>query len=292
MKPAAFAYYRADSLEDALHRLADSGGGAKVIAGGQSLGPMLNMRLANPVELIDLNDLTELATIRDRGDVLEIGALTRHHQIDESPLVRAACPLLAQAARTIGHYAIRQRGTLGGSLAHADPAAQLPLVAVTLQAELVVVSVRGQRIVSAADFFLSAMTTALQPDELIRSVRFPKASQREGCAFELFSRRHGDFAIVAVATSLSLDGDRVARFRLGLSGVDAVPRAMDAMVQGFVGRAADAAWALEVAQAVRTAVEPQDDARIPALYRQELAQTLVERALRRALAGAIEPVAG
>lgn len=283
MKPAAFAYHRPDSLEEALQQLAAGGENAKVIAGGQSLGPMLNMRLAMPSELIDLNDLTELASIRDAGDALEIGALTRHDQIAESKLVQAQCPLLAQAARTIGHYAIRQRGTLGGSLAHADPAAQLPLVAVTLGARIAVVSSTGQRSVTAAEFFLSAMTTALAPDEIIRSVFFPKMGAREGSSFQLFNRRHGDFAIVAVAASVVLQGDRVAQLRLGLSGVAAVPRNCEDIARPFTQRVADTRWAAEVALAVREAVNPEDDPRISALYRMELTQTLVERALLRAI---------
>lgn len=282
MKPAAFAYIRPDSLEEALRQLAACGESAKVIAGGQSLGPMLNMRLATPTELIDLNDLTELAYIRDVGDALEIGALTRHEQVAGSALVQAQCPLLAQAARTIGHYAIRQRGTLGGSLAHADPAAQLPLIAVTLQARIEVVSSLGRRTLPASEFFLSAMTTALAPNELVHSVRFPKMVADEGTSFQLFNRRHGDFAIVAVAAGVAMAGGRAARLRLGLSGMEAVPRNCDDLVRPFVGRVADAAWAAEVALAVRAAMAPEDDPRIPALYRQELAQTLVERALLRA----------
>jgi len=283
VKPAAFAYSRPDSLEEALRQLAASGESAKVIAGGQSLGPMLNMRLATPTELIDLNDLTELAYIRDAGDALEIGALTRHEQLAGSALVQAQCPLLAQAARTIGHYAIRQRGTLGGSLAHADPAAQLPLIAVTLQARIEVVNSRGRRSVPASDFFLSAMTTALAADEIILSVRFPKLQAGEGTSFQLFNRRHGDFAIVAVAASVALAGERAARLRLGLIGMGAVPLSCDDIVRPFAGRVADAAWAAEVALAVREAMAPEDDPRIPALYRKELAHTLVERALLRAI---------
>lgn len=287
MKPAAFAYARPDSIDDALRQLAAGGGRSKVIAGGQSLGPMLNMRLAAPAELIDLNDFTELAYVRDVGDTIEIGALTRHHQLAESALVQAQCPLLAQAARTIGHYAIRQRGTLGGSLAHADPAAQLPLVAVTLQARIELISVRGRRSLPATEFFLSAMTTAIEPDEIIRSVRFPKAAAAEGSSFKLFNRRHGDFAIVAVAASLALEGQRIARLSLGVGGLDAVPRNVDALVQPVLAQAPQAGWTEAAARAVLAALVPEDDARIPAQYRQELAQTLVQQALTRALERAI-----
>ncbi len=283
MKPAAFGYFRPSSLEEALQQLTAGGENAKVIAGGQSLGPMLNMRLARPSDLIDLNDLTELAYIRDVGDTLEIGALTRHDQIAESELVRARCPLLAQAAKTIGHYAIRQRGTIGGSLAHADPVAQLPLIATTLEAKIEIVRHGGQRSLPASAFFQSVMATALAPDEIIRCVHFPKAEVNEGTSFQLFNRRHGDYAIVAAAATVTLDGERVSRVRVGLSGVSAVPQACDDIVRPFAGRMANAAWAAEVAVAVRAAVSPEDDQRISALYRKELTQTLVERALVRAL---------
>lgn len=287
MKPAAFAYVRPDSIDAALRQLAAGGGQSKVIAGGQSFGPMLNMRLATPAELIDLNDFTELAYVRDVGDAIEVGALTRHYQLAESALLQAQCPLLAQAARTIGHYAIRQRGTLGGSLAHADPAAQLPLVAVTLQARIELVSVRGRRSLPATEFFLSAMTTAIAPDEIIRSVRFPKAVAVEGSSFKLFNRRRGDFAIVAVAASLALQGPRITRLSLGVGGLDAVPRNVDALVQPVLAQAPQAGWTEAAARAVLEALVPEDDARIPAQYRQELAQTLVQQALERALERAI-----
>lgn len=282
MKPAAFAYIRPASVEEALRHLADGAGQSKVIAGGQSFGPMLNMRLATPAELIDLNDFSELAYVRDAGEAIEIGALTRHYQLAESALLQAQCPLLVQAARTIGHYAIRQRGTLGGSLAHADPAAQLPLVAVTLQASIELISVRGRRSVPASEFFLSAMSTALAPDEIIHSVRFPKAAAAEGSSFKLFNRRHGDFAIVAVAASLALAGERIARLHLGVSGLDAVPRNVDALVQPALAQAPQGDWIEAAAQAVLAALLPEDDARIPVAYRQELARTLVQQALTRA----------
>lgn len=286
MKPAAFDYFRPSSLEEALAQLAAAGESAKVIAGGQSLGPMLNMRLATPSDLIDLNDLTELAYIREVGDALEIGALTRHDQIAESKLVQARCPLLAQAAKTIGHYAIRQRGTIGGSLAHADPAAQFPLIATTLNAKIEIVKIGSQRSLPASAFFQSVMATALAPDEIIRCVRFPKAAENEGTSFQLFNRRHGDYAIVAVAATVALDDDRVSRVRVGLSGVSAIPQVWDDVVSPFVGRTASAAWAAEVALAVRAAVSPEDDQRISAVYRKELTQTLVERALVHALSRA------
>ena len=283
MKPAAFAYSRPTSVEEALDLLAAAGGEAKLIAGGQSLGPMMNMRLATPAQLVDLNDLSELAYLRETDEGLEVGALTRHHQVAESALVQRLCPLLAQAARTIGHYAIRQRGTLGGSLAHADPAAQYALCAVTLGARLRLRRAGATRTVAAADFLRSAMTTELQPDEMIEAVLFPRFAPREASAFRLFNRRHGDYAIVACAVTLRLEGERVAALRLGLSGAAPVPQLLQTTAQAFCGRVPDPAWVDALAAAAREAIAPPDDPRVPALYRRELTEALVARALRRAL---------
>jgi len=284
VKPAAFDYLRPASIEEALEQLARLGPDAKVIAGGQSLGPMMNMRLAAPAQLIDLNDLTELAYVREAGEWIEIGALTRHCQVAQSPLVRKFCPLLEQAAQTIGHYAIRQRGTMGGSLAHADPAAQLALVAITLGARLKLVRTGSHRWVEAADFFVSAMTTVLAPDELVLSVQFPKAAAQEAASFRMFNRRHGDYAIVAVAATVALAGERVAALRLGVSGVAPMPRALRELAQSFCGRTPDEQWVAQLAAGARDAVSPEDDGRISALYRRELTQSLVADAVGRALA--------
>jgi aerobic carbon-monoxide dehydrogenase medium subunit len=283
MKPSIFSYHRPRTLDEALDLLAAHGDAAKLLAGGQSLIPVMNMRLAAPAEIIDLNGLPGLAEIRDKGAFLDLGALTRQYQLVESELVRERCPLLAMAAQTIGHYVIRQRGTLGGSLAHADPTAQLPLVAVTLGAEIDVISRRGRRTVRAADFFVSVMTTALEPDELIVAVRFPVSEPGEGAAFQLFSRRHGDFAIVAVAATMRVRDARIAGARIGIGGVGAVPVTYDDLCRSHVGQRADSSALRDLAHAVRDAVEPDDDPRIPAVFRRELAETLTERALARAL---------
>ncbi|HET8745034.1 MAG TPA: xanthine dehydrogenase family protein subunit M [Ramlibacter sp.] len=283
MKPAAFSYHRPASLEDALALLARFGGDAKPLAGGQSLVPMMNMRLASPPHLVDLNDLSELAQVRVRGDRLEVGALARHRTLAESALVAEHCPLLAQAARTIAHSAIRERGTLGGSLAHADPAAQHTLVAVTLGAQLTLARQGGQRVVDAQDFLLSAMTTALQPDEIVLAVSYPCVTAGEVSAWRMFNQRHGDYALVAVAATLALEQGRVRSLRLGIGGVAPVPQRLDAVAQAFLGRAASADWVAAVARAARDAVTPEDQPGIPALYRKELTETLVARALARCL---------
>lgn len=283
MKPAAFDYHRAISVEDALDHLARHEGTAKVIAGGQSLGPMLNMRLSTPGALIDVNDLSELAYVRPKEGWLEIGPLTRHYQLAESAVVQRGCPLLSKAASTIGHYAIRQRGTLGGSLAHADPAAQLPLVAMTLNAQLELRSHRGMRVLSADDFFVSAMTTAMRHDEILHCIRFPIA-QQDASAFKLFSRRHGDFALVAVAVQLDIQRNQVTRLQVGVGGVDSVPRTLSHHLSPFLGRTPDDAWMDEIAHATQRAVQPVEDGQVEGVYRQELTLTLARQAFASAVA--------
>ena len=176
MKPARFDYQAPQSVEEALAALAAHGEDAKIIAGGQSLVPMMNMRLAQPPVLIDINALPDLASVRDEGQHLAIGALIRHHDLAHHEIVRALCPVLAEAAATIGYYAIRQRGTLGGSLVQADPAAQLPLIAVLLDAEMELASLVGSRRVPASDFFLSVFTTSIEPTEILTACRVPKRS--------------------------------------------------------------------------------------------------------------------
>jgi carbon-monoxide dehydrogenase medium subunit len=239
---------------------------AKLIAGGQSLAPMMNMRLVSPQELVDLNGIAGLDGIRESADFVEIGAMTRHHTLGSSSLVRSFCPLLAEAASTIGHYAIRSRGTLGGSLAHADPAAQIPLVAVTLGAQIVVKGRRGERAVAAGDFFVSLMTTVLEPDEIIVAARFPKAPAGARHAYEQFSRRTGDFAIVAVAAVLNGKD-----LRLGIGGAEDKPLL-------FREASMDAA---SLAKKIRNAVDPAENPRVPAIYRRELVEVLVKRAVAR-----------
>jgi len=288
MKPAVFSYHRPTTLADALTLLEEYQLDAKVIAGGQSLVPMMNMRFAQPAHLIDLNALPELSGVRRSSDMLEIGAMMRHHELATDPLVRACCPLLAEAAATIGHYAIRQRGTLGGSLAHADPAAQLPLIASTLDARIEVVGSDGSREMPAAEFLISVMTTALQPEEIIRHVRFPCKRPSEGHAFELFSRRHGDFAIASCAVSVVLAGGTFAHLRIGLGGVGDVPLVLDDLAALYAGRGADASAVAELAAHAAAAIEPHEHREISVGYRRDLVKTLTQRALVRAIRRASE----
>ena len=291
MKPASFTYHRPGSVGEALQILARYGGGAKPLAGGQSLGPMLNMRLARPEHLVDLNDLIELDYVREVSGMIEVGALTRHHRLANSAELKRAVPLLSQAAATIGHYAIRQRGTVAGSLVNADPAAQIPLIAVTLDAEVVVQSSTGSRVVPAADFLQSIMTVDLRDTEIVTALRFPMRSVDESCAFEIFSRRHGDFAMASVAATLSLDGNgTLSALRLGLGGVGPVPLRMRDIEAQALGAKPDEASIERLARQAADAIEPEEDEQVPAVFRKELIETLTARALRHALAttGAVQ----
>ncbi|MGF6267160.1 carbon-monoxide dehydrogenase medium subunit [Paraburkholderia youngii] len=282
MKPPVFSYHRPRSLDDALALLAEHGFDAKVIAGGQSLVPMMNMRLAQPAHLVDLNSLSQLAGISRGGDRLSVGALTRHHELATSSLVRDACPLLADAARTIGHYAIRQRGTIGGSIANADPAAQLPLIARTLNARIEVVAAGARREIAAADFLLAAMTTALEPHEIIAAVHFPCARTGERHGFELFSRRIGDFAIVASAVSVVVEAGRIRRLCIGLGGIGDTPVTLEGIAGDFEGAWVDDHTISRIGERAAEAAEPAEQRGVSDAYRRDLINTLTTRALMRA----------
>jgi aerobic carbon-monoxide dehydrogenase medium subunit len=288
MKPPAFEYYRARNVAEALDRLSGLEGEVKLLAGGQSLVPMMNFRLARPDHLVDLNGLTELDYVRDDARMIEVGAMVRHHRVTTDPDVRAALPLLAEVAGSIGHYAIRQRGTLGGSLAHADPAAQLPLLAVALDAEMICQNTGGKRRVAARDFFQSIMTTALEPDEILIGARFPKLPARAGWGFEIFSARHGGFPIVDVVALLTLDSaGRIANLRLAVGGVAATPVCFDEVTARFSGQAPADGWTSVLADAVQDACDIEDG-RIPAVFRKELVVALTRRAASAALRRARE----
>jgi len=284
VKPARFAYEAPTTLDGALKSLAAAGDGAKVIAGGQSLAPLLNMRLARPDRLIDINAVSELGAIALDGDRLTIGALVRHDALARNDLVKQRCLLLAHAAETIGHYAIRKRGTIGGSLAHADPAAQLPLVALALDAEMDIRSTRGSRMVAARDFFLSVFSTALDPDELLVRVKVPLPAAGEGFGFRLFNRRAGDFAIVSVAATLARgSGNTIARLRLAIGGIGPVPVRVENLAANEAGEAWSEHWSARVAAAVAGTVEIEENERAPVEFRKELVAALTREALDEAL---------
>ncbi len=285
MKPGRFSYEAPTSLDAALKSLATWRDDAKIIAGGQSLAPMLNMRLARPDHLIDINGLADLGRVAvDDDNRLSIGALVRHHQLGHHELVTQHCPMLAHAAETIGHYAIRQRGTIGGSLAHADPAAQLPLAALTLDAELELRTATARRTVMADAFFVSIFTTAIKPDELLVAVRLPLRQPREGWGFRVFARRAGDFAIVSVAATLARgEGAVIDRLRLAIGGIGPVPVRAEHLVPAELVTALTEGWAARVAAAVAAAVEIEDNERTPVVFRRELVESLTRDVLDEAL---------
>jgi aerobic carbon-monoxide dehydrogenase medium subunit len=288
MKPARFTYEAPTTVAGALAALAARPEDAKVIAGGQSLAPMLNMRLAQPAHLIDINGLAELEGVRVQDDHLVVGALMRQAELARHALVVEHAPMLAHAAGTIGHYAIRQRGTLGGSLAHADPAAQLPLVALALDASMEIASARRRRMVPASEFFVSIFTTALQPDELLTAVHIPLSRQPEGWGFRLFARRAGDFALMLVACRLietvgetdGQTGGRTACTRLVIGGIAAKPVCADDRLAPGPG---DADWISRTANAVAADAEIEESERISSMFRRELLAACAQGALGDAM---------
>lgn len=284
MKPGKFSYEAPATLNEALSSLATWRDNAKVIAGGQSLAPMLNMRLARPDHLIDINRLTELGHVRADGERLTIGAMVRHAQLQRDDLVRRHAPLLARAAETIGHYAIRQRGTIGGSLAHADPAAQLPLATLVMDAEFELRSAAGTRCIGAEAFFVSIFSTALEPDELLAAIHIPLPRRREGWGFQLFNRRSGDFAIASVATTVTRgEGTAIESVRLAVGGIGPVPLRVDDLVPRACATTLGEGWSARIASAVAGAVEIEDNERTPIAFRRELVERLARDALDEAL---------
>lgn len=287
MKPPRFDYHDPKTVAEAIALLSEHGEDAKLLAGGQSLIPVLNMRLARPQVLIDLNRVEGLAYIREEDGLLKIGAMTRHAEVERSPLVAARQPLLAEAMRHVGHVQIRNRGTIGGSLAHADPAAELPAVMVALEASLVATGPEGQRTIPAEEFFLMYFTTALQPDEILTEIQVPVLPPRSGIAFEELARRHGDFALAGVACLVTLAEDgAIADCRLGLTGVGMTPvRAREAEAL-LTGHQPAAGRFREVAEAVQALIMPDDDIHGSGEYRRQIAGVLAVRALERAAAAA------
>ena len=283
MKPPPFAYHAPTQLDEALALLERHGDDAKVLAGGQSLMPLLNFRLSYPSALIDINRVAELSYIRQENGQVRIGALTRQRTIEFSELVRHQLPLLYEATTLVGHLPIRTRGTIGGSLAHADPAAEYPTVALVLDAELILQGPSEQRSISAEEFFVSYLTTVLAPNEVVTEIRFSPAPPTSGWAFEEVARRHGDFALVGVASVIDADGEQCRTARLAAAGVGPTPVRLRAaedilMQQGVTEQSIQHA----AAQAAEL-VEPDSDIHASADFRRHLTQVLTRRAIQRAL---------
>jgi CO/xanthine dehydrogenase FAD-binding subunit len=288
VKPAPFAYVAPRSLDEAIALLAGAEEETRILAGGQSLIPLMNMRLASPKRLVDLGRVGELAYVAERDGGYAIGAMTRQCVLERDPRVAADLPLLAEAVGYVGHPQIRSRGTVGGSIAHGDPAAELPAVAVCLDARLTIRGPRGARTLDARDLYVGYLATTLSPDEIVTEIWFPKAAAGTGYAWLEFARRHGDYAIAGVGVSVTLDADVVAEARIALTGVGGTPVRAAAAEALLVGARVDEQHRIQPAalsaavEALRSAIDPADDVQATAAYRRHLAGVLVERALRTA----------
>jgi aerobic carbon-monoxide dehydrogenase medium subunit len=282
VKPVDFDLHRPVTLDAALALLADYGDDARVLAGGQSLVPLLNFRLARPGHVVDIGRVPGLGDLHETRDGLVVGAMVRQSRAERAPAVATRCPLLAAALPWIAHPPIRARGTICGSLAHADPAAELPAVAVALDATFAAFSTAGRREIAAADFFQGHLTTALRADELLAAVRFPAAAPGTGAAFCEASRRRGDFAMAGVAAQVTLADGVIADARICVSGVAGVPVRCAASERALLGSAADPEALRAAAGAALDILDPPGDLHATAGYRRHLADVLLRRAVAEA----------
>jgi carbon-monoxide dehydrogenase medium subunit len=280
MKPAPFNLFRPKSVAEALALLQSHGDEAKILAGGQSLVPLMNFRLAQPHNLIDLNGVEGLAQIKFDDQTLSLGAMVRQRDIERSASIAEGLPILREAIEQVGHPAIRNRGTVGGSLVHADPAAELPLLSVALEAIFQLQSLRGKRSVGAKDFYQGYLVTDIASDELLIEITLPLPPPGAGWCFTEIARRHGDFAIVATAIILGLDRDRRLNFaRVALGGVGPAPVRVTAAEDLLVGKKPDAELYRRAGDAAAQAIDPLNDIHASAAYRRHISSVLVRRAL-------------
>ncbi|HWZ10191.1 MAG TPA: FAD binding domain-containing protein [Xanthobacteraceae bacterium] len=291
MKPAPFDYIAATSVDMAAAALADGGDDAKIIAGGQSLVPLLNFRLLRPSILIDINRIESLAFISETATDIRVGALTRQYQLETSPVIARHLPVLSCAMTHVAHLAIRNRGTIGGSLAHGDPAAELPMMALLLDAELHIGSVAAARITAARDFFLDALTVDLNAGEIVTEIALPKLPPQTGWGFAEVSRRRGDFALAAAAATLAVAAGAIVEARIALSGIGRTAVRAATAESLLVGHALEPPLVSQAIEAVRAAIEPDTDLHASADYRRHLAGVLTGRALAAAWRRANESVA-
>ena len=283
MKAAAFEYVRAESLDEACRLLAGSGE-RKIIAGGQTLVPLMAMRLARPDMLVDINDLHELRGIRDLGDAVAVGAVTRQRDVERSDLVTRKLPLLAKAILHVGHQQTRNRGTVGGSVAHGDPSAEIPLVALVLDAELTVRDADGETNLSIDGFFEAAMVTGIEADQILTEIRFPVwRNGRIGSSFQETASRDGDFAIVAAAAQIALDGEgAVERAAVTVGGVAPAPVRLRETEAALVGRTPDGRAVEASLNGMEDMISPETDVHATADYRRRVARRLAARAVAAA----------
>jgi len=289
MKPPIFDFVSPGSLQEALSLLAAGDGEAKLVAGGQSLVPMLNFRLLNPALLIDVSRLAELREIKEDADYLSIGAATRHHELEMSPVIATHFPVLSAAMRHVAHLAIRNKGTIGGSLCHGDPAAELPMMIQLLDAQLIVQGPEGARTIKAGDFYLGALTPDIAENEILVEVRMPYLGLNTGWGFEEFARKSGDFALAGTAALIKSEDGLVTEARISLMGVDETPLRAMAAEELLIGKALDPALVEQVCKSAQDLVNPNSDLHASADYRRHLVGALTGRALdaawRRATGG-------
>jgi CO/xanthine dehydrogenase FAD-binding subunit len=284
MKPAPFIYAAPSTLAEAIALLVEHGETAKLLAGGQSLVPMMNFRLARPEYVIDLNRVQGLDYITERDGMLAVGAMTRQRSLERSDLIRQHYPLILEATQLIGHPAIRNRGTVGGSMAHADPAAELPAVLLAYGGSVMAQGPQGTREIAAEELFTTYFTTVLAPDEVLTEVRFPRWPPGTGWCFLEESRRHGDFAMVGAAALLTLDAaQRCTGVAVALTGVGGAPYKVVEAAATLGGQVPDATRIAAVAQAAAAGVEPEGDIHASAEFRRHLSGVLTRRALHKAV---------
>ena len=285
MKPAKFDYFAPDTLDEALELLAQHGPDAKVLAGGQSLMPMMNLRLVRPAVIVDINRIGGLSGVSAADGTVTIGALTRQRDLERSDAIRNAFPMMAAAISHIGHFQIRNRGTIGGSLAHADPAAELPAICTALNGELALADSNGTQTMAAAEFAVAPLITSLAPEQLLTEIRLPTLDDGWRWGFREVSRREGDFALVGSIAMLRMDGAGVCRdARITMFAVGDGPARMPAAEQSLVGRVVDAAARREASALVSEAVTPGSDIHASSEYRKEVSAVMARRALEDACA--------
>jgi CO/xanthine dehydrogenase FAD-binding subunit len=282
LKAAAFQYHRPKTLDETLSLLKECGNEAKILAGGQSLIPLMNFRLARPAYLIAINFIGGLDYVRSEGGALKIGCLARQSLLLNNPLIRERCPLLADALTYVGYEQIRNRGTLCGSLAHADPAAELPAVLLALDGFVTVGNLATKREVAARNFFKSYLTTCLSSDEMVLEASIPETPASAGWSFMEFARRFGDFAIVGVAVLLVRDREKIGDARIALTGVGDKPWREREIEEGLVGEKGGADVFAKVASKIAASIQPSSDIHATASYRRSLAGVLTRRALAEA----------
>lgn len=283
MKPAKFEYVLPSTVDAAVEALVASNGEGKVLAGGQSLLPLLNFRMARPAVLVDINGIKGLSYIEERGDCIAIGALTRHRELEQSPLIAAKLPVMAAAMRHVAHLAIRNRGTIGGSLSHADPAAELPMLSTFYDARISVQGPAGRRTIAAEAFFVDALTNCLEPEEIVVEIQFP-VLQHDGWAFEEVARRFGDFALASIAISVRRGPAGLKDARIAVMGVAATPLRLREAEQELVAMELGERTPDRFSEIVVSKVSPNDDLHASAEYRKHLLAQLSRRALQTALA--------